>query len=132
MSDLFGNHIFGFPRGCLKLMKDESYKHRGILTATMLKASIKLPQMQPIFEPPHEKTNILRMRKQKMQIGFTVAAKLISAFVFTTWIVQFLYFLNSEFPDSNHLLSLYSSVCVGPEGNLNHWFSHDVAHFCVH
>ena len=28
--------------------------------------------------------------------------------------VQFLYFLNSKFPVSSHLLCLYSSLCVGP------------------
>ena len=33
-----------------------------------------------------------------------VTAKLTSAFVFATWIVQFLYFLNPKFPASYHLL----------------------------
>ena len=33
-----------------------------------------------------------------------VTAKLISAFVFATRIVPFLYFLNLKFPASNHLL----------------------------
>ena len=51
--------------------------------------------------------------KTKAQISFAVTAKLISAFVFATWIVQFLYFLNSKFPASGHLLCLYSSHCVG-------------------
>ena len=32
--------------------------------------------------------------------------------VFATCIVQFLYFLNTKFPASNHLLRLYSLVCV--------------------
>ena len=41
-------------------------------------------------------------------------AKLISAFVFATRIVHFLYFLYPKFPVSGHLLCLYSSVCVGP------------------
>ena len=48
-----------------------------------------------------------------MQISFTVTAKLISAFVFTTWIVYFLFFLNPKFPASCHLLCLYRLVCVG-------------------
>ena len=47
-----------------------------------------------------------------MQISFAVTAKLISAFVFATRIVQFLFFLNLKFPASSHLLCLYSSVCV--------------------
>ena len=36
------------------------------------------------FEPRHEKTNVLHMRKTKTQISFAVSAKLISAFVFAT------------------------------------------------
>ena len=46
-----------------------------------------------IIEPPHEKTNALHMRKTKTQISFAVTAKLIGAFVFTTRIVQFLFYL---------------------------------------
>ena len=34
---------------------------------------------------------------------FNVTAKLISAFVFATWIVQYLYFLNTKFQASSHL-----------------------------
>ena len=41
-------------------------------------------------------------------------AKLISAFVFATRIVQSLYFLNSKFQVSSPLLWPYSSVCVRP------------------
>ena len=41
-------------------------------------------------------------------------AKLISAFVFATKIVQRLYFLNTKFQASSHLLWLYSPVYVGP------------------
>ena len=49
-----------------------------------------------------------------MQISFAVTAKLISAFVFDIRIVQSLYFLKTKFHDSNHLLWLYSPVCVRP------------------
>ena len=52
---------------------------------------------------------------------------LISAFVFTTWIVQFLFFLNLILPASSHLLCLYSSVCVGPNWRPHCLFSHDAA-----
>ena len=45
-----------------------------------------------------------------------VTAKLISAFVLATRIVQSLYFLNPKFQASSHLLWLYSPVCVGPGG----------------
>ena len=42
--------------------------------------------------------------------------------------VQFLYVLNPKFPASNHLLWLYSPVCVGPGRNPNCWFSRAHAH----
>ena len=41
-------------------------------------------------------------------------AKLISAFVFATWIVQSLRYLKPKFQASSQLLWLYSPVCVGP------------------
>ena len=43
-----------------------------------------------------------------------LTAKLISAFVFATRIVQFLFFLNPKFQASSHLLCLYSTVCIRP------------------
>ena len=54
------------------------------------------------------------MRKQRRRSAFTVTAKLISAFVFTTRIVQFLFYLNLKFQVTSHLLWLYSLVCVRP------------------
>ena len=50
--------------------------------------------------------------KTKSQISFAVTAKLISAFVFATRIVQFLFFLNPKIQASGHLLCLYRTVCV--------------------
>ena len=38
----------------------------------------------------------------------------ISAFVFATRIVQFLFYLNPKFQASSSFLSLYRPVCVGP------------------
>ena len=52
--------------------------------------------------------------KTKTQISFAVTAKLISAFVFATQIVQSLYFLYTKFQASSYLLSPYSPVYVGP------------------
>ena len=49
--------------------------------------------------------------KTKAKINFTVTTKLSNAFVFATWIVQFLYFLNPKFPASNHLLSVQPGLC---------------------
>ena len=52
--------------------------------------------------------------KTKTQISFAVTAKLISAFVFATRIVQSLFYLNPKFQASSHIQSLYSPVCVRP------------------
>ena len=75
------------------------------------------------FKLCDEKTNILDMGKQRRRSS----SQLNSAFVFTTCIVQFLYFLNPKFQASNHLLSLYSLVCVRPVWKSHCWFSHDAA-----
>ena len=65
--------------------------------------------------------------KTKTQISFAVTAKLISAFVFATQIVQFINFLNPKFPVSSILLCLNSLVCVGPVWKPHSWFSHEAA-----
>ena len=52
--------------------------------------------------------------KTKTQISFAVTAKLISACVFNTQLVQSVYFLNPKFQASSHLMWLHSPVCVGP------------------
>ena len=69
--------------------------------------------------------------KIKTQISFAVTAKMVSAFVFATWIVQPLYFLNTKFQASSHLLLLHSLVCVRPGQNPHCWFSHVVAHMII-
>ena len=66
--------------------------------------------------------------KTKTQISFAVTAKLISAFVFATRIVQFLFYLNSKFQASSSFLCLYRLVSVGPVWKPHYWFSHEVAH----
>ena len=70
------------------------------------------------------------MRKQRCRSAsrfFVVTAKLISAFVFATEIVHFLFFLNPKFQASSLLLCLYSSVCVRPVRKPHCWFSHEAA-----
>ena len=57
---------------------------------------------------------IFAYAKAKAQISFAVTAKLISAFVFATRIVLFLFYLNPKFQASSSFLSLYRPVCVGP------------------
>ena len=71
------------------------------------------------------------MKKTTICIGEnkdTVTAKLISAFVFATRIVQFLLYLNSKFQVFSSFLCLYRSVCVGPVRQPHNWFSHETAH----
>ena len=82
------------------------------------------------YEPSREKPNNA-YAKTKAQISCAVTAQLISAFVFATWIVQFLFYLYSKFQASSLLLWLHRPVCVrsGPSGrNPNCWFSHAVDH----
>ena len=71
------------------------------------------------------------IREKKTQISFAVTAKLISVFVFATWIVQYLYFLNTKFQASSHLQWLHSLVCVRPRQNPHCWFSRVAAHFLI-
>ena len=52
--------------------------------------------------------------KTKAQISCAVTAQLISAFVFATWIEQFLLFLNPKFQASSLFSRLYRSVCLRP------------------
>ena len=52
--------------------------------------------------------------KPKAQIICAVTAQLISAFVFATQLVEFLFYLNPKFQASSLLLCLYRQICVGP------------------
>ena len=82
--------------------------------------------MSPVMRKPafciYENKEADQLRKQrsrsasktKKQISFEVTAKLISAFVLAIRIVQSLFYLNTKFQASSHLLWLYSRVCVGP------------------
>ena len=81
------------------------------------------------FEPPRGKTNNLHRRKQRRRSASRVTAKLISAFVFATRIVQFLCYLNPKFQASSSFLCLYRLVCVGPVRKPYCWFSNEAAHF---
>ena len=55
---------------------------------------------------------------------------MISTFVFTTWMIQSLYFLNPKFQASSHLQWLYSLVCARPGQNPHGWFSLIVTQIC--
>ena len=67
------------------------------------------------YEPVHEKTNKLHMRKKDAD-QLCVTAQLISAFVYA-WIVQFLFYFYQKFQESSFILWLYSLVCVRPVQN---------------
>ena len=62
------------------------------------------------------------------QLRSNCTAKLISAFVFATRIVQFLFYLNPRFQASSSFLCLCRSVCVTPVRKPHCWFSHEAAH----
>ena len=64
-------------------------------------------------------------------ISFAVTAKLISAFVFATRIVQFHFYLNPKFQASSCFLCLYRPVCVRPVRKPHCWFSHEAAHLSL-
>ena len=51
--------------------------------------------------------------------------------VFATRIVQSLYFLNTKFQASSHLVWSYSLVCVGPGRKPEDRFCHNKAHTCI-
>ena len=74
MSDLFGNPEDGFSQA----------------TAQIGKFSRAADEKGHYSEPRHEKTRFLAIQKTKAQISCAANAQLISAFVFTTRIVQFL------------------------------------------
>ena len=80
------------------------------------------------WEPRLDKNQRFAYAKAKTQISIAVTAKLISAFVFATWIIQYLFFLNTKFSACSHLQWLYSLVCVRPGQNPHCWFSRVAAH----
>ena len=98
---------------------------RSDVTSFIFNASDELTCV--IIEPPQS-----AYAKTKTQISFAVTAKLISAFVFATRIVQFLFYLNPKFQDSNYFLCLYRPVCVRPVRKPHCWFSHGPAHIAAH
>ena len=73
------------------------------------------------------KNRLFAYAKTKTQISCAITAQLISVFVFATWLVQSLFYLNPNFQASSHLLWLYRPVCVRPEDR----FSHNEAHVIV-
>ena len=71
------------------------------------------------------------MGKSTICIGENKGADQLSAFVFATRIVQFLFYLNPKFQTSSSFLCLNRSVCVGPVRTPHCWFSHEAAHIKI-
>ena len=68
-----------------------------------------------IYEPRHEKTGFcICENKGADQLRGNREADQRLCFRYTDRIVQSIYFLNTKFQASSHLLWLYSPVCVGP------------------
>ena len=72
-----------------------------------------------------------RSQQNALIMFIMVTAKLISAFVFATRIVQFLFYLNPKFQAPSFVLCLYRLVCVGPVRKQHSWFSHEAAQMVV-
>ena len=106
-----------------------NYEHEASLTlkerAVLCKIAIVCPYLNNYFPKGLWVKYVLILYKPQMS---RLIGKLISAFVFATRIVLFLYFLNPKFQASTHLLCLYSLVCVGPVQKPHCWFSHEPAH----
>ena len=60
------------------------------------------------------KNRVFAYAKIKAQISCAATAQLISTFVFATWIVQFLLYLNPKFQISTHIPQMHRLVCVRP------------------
>ena len=78
-------------------------------------------------EPRREKTGFFAYAKTKTQISFAVNAKLISVFVFATWIVQSLYFLNPKFKPLAIFCGSTARFVSDLVGNPKDRFSHNEA-----
>ena len=107
-----------------------AFVHKDKFVCTMKKCMVSIATINTIFEHGHVHTKLViyiyiryylsrivrkpdfAYAKTKAQISCAVTAQLISAFVFATRIVQFLFYLNPKFQDSSLLLWLYRSVCV--------------------
>ena len=77
----------------------------------------------------NEQTCFYAYAKTKALISCMVTTQIISSFVFATYIVQYLYFLNPKFQVSSHLLWLYSFV-LDLVGNPSFRFSREAPRIC--
>ena len=85
-------------------------------------------QVKPLRQMSHHiRKTTIAYAKTKAHISFAVTAKLISAFVFLTGLVQSFFFLNPKFQASSLILCLYSSVCIRSVLKPHCWYSHDAA-----
>ena len=83
---------------------------------SVIDATTKLVPKICIIWASFWENRIFAHAKTKQQISCAVTAQLISDLVFAAWIVRSLFFLNSKFQASCHLLWLHRLVCVRPGG----------------
>ena len=74
------------------------------------------------------KPGFLHMQKPRVQIRLAVSMQLINAFVFTTYIGQFHYFLYTKFQASSLLCCCTAHFVLDLVGNPKDWFSCNTAH----
>ena len=90
-----------------------------------------MKHLRTIIEPRREENRIFAYAKTKTQISFAVTAKLISAFVFATRIVQPLYFLNLKFQVSSSFSNCAARCVSDLAGNHEDRFSDVAAHIFI-
>ena len=70
-----------------------------------------------VYDLQHEKISFFDYAKTKVQISCALTAQLIRAFVFTTWIVQSLFFLNHN----HEFCSVFFSSVTVQTGQCQTW-----------
>ena len=109
------------------LMRVFTARKGAIVSFSFAITEIGLPVVSRVMRKPA----FLCENKCADQLHSNITAHLISAFVFATQIVQFLYFLNPKFQASSRLLWLISPVCVGPGRHPEDRFPYDAADKCL-
>ena len=84
-------YVIALEFGINKIMQTTIFFLQKQLTGRILGLSLQNHNMSRVVRKPD-----FAYAKIKVQISFTATAKLIYAFVFTSWIVQFLFFLFSK------------------------------------
>ena len=109
---LYDGMIILFRRHCKIPVSKRCCVEESLISVIKNHVNIKRNKVLDLTAP--RENRLFAYAKTKTQISLVVTAKLISAFVFATWILQSIFYLNPKFQASSHLLWPYSPVCVGP------------------